>query len=67
VENEEIAQKFATLETKMENVEKFMEDIMNNHLKTIYRKLSTYLPRWVTMIITVLTSIVVGFIVWSVR
>ena len=66
------AEDVAVIKTKIGYIEKFIEDIKDNHLKSIYKQLKgldakilSRLPGWATAIITLLSSIVTGLIVYG--
>jgi len=58
------AERFAIIETEIGHIKTFMIDIKDNHLKSIYKKLDR-LPTWATIIITFLSSLCVGLLVWG--
>ena len=62
----------AIIKTKIGYIEDFMKDIKDNHLNSIYKQLRSFetkimsrLPGWATAIITLLSSIVTGLIVYG--
>ena len=66
--------RMATIEANYANLQKSIDDIKENHLKTIYNRLSgielklNARPTWlITIIITALCSLVVGLIISGVR
>ena len=73
-------ERLAVFETEITNIKETLDDIKNNHLNSVYnkfddiwkrfncfeKKLSSRLPLWVTMMITFLTSLCVGLIVYGV-
>lgn len=58
-------ERLAIIDTEIGHIKVFMEDIMNNHLKSIYKKLDR-LPTWATIIITLLSSLTTGLIIYGV-
>lgn len=70
----------AVIDTELKYIRKDIDDIKSNHLHSIYskfddiwkkfncfeRKLTTRLPLWATSMITILSSLSVGLIVYSV-
>lgn len=75
-----IPERLAVIETEITNIKETLDDIKNNHLNSIYKKfddiwkkfvcfekkLASRLPLWVTMMITLLSSLCVGLIVYGV-
>ena len=66
------AEDVAVIKTKIGYIEEFIKDIKNNHLHSIYKQLKdveskmlSRLPGWATIIITLLSSIVTGLIVYG--
>ena len=59
------AERFAIIETEVGHIKAFMIDIKDNHLKSIYKKLDR-LPIWATIMITLLSSLCVGLMVYGV-
>ena len=66
--------RFVGLETDKKHVKEFIAEIKNNHLphiegqfNTIQSRLNTWFPRSVTVIITFLSSVCAGLIVWMVK
>ena len=62
----ELRERLARLEEKTEHIITKVDDIKNNHLPSIYKKIEkvTNRPSWiVTVIITFLSSLSVGLIV----
>src|SRR3989338_10230753 len=75
-----VPERLAVIETEITNIKETLDDIKDNHLNSIYnkfddiwqkfvcleKKIISRLPLWVTMIITLLTSLCVGLIVYGV-
>ena len=75
-----VPERLAVIETEITNIKETLDDIKNNHLNSIYKKfddiwqkfvclekkITSRLPLWVTMMITLLTSLCVGLIVYGV-
>ena len=75
-----VPERLAVIETEITNIKEAFDDIKNNHLQSIYkkfddiwkkfncfeRKLTSRLPLWTTLIITLLSSLVVGLVVYGV-
>ncbi|MFH1653605.1 MAG: hypothetical protein ABIE74_06080 [Pseudomonadota bacterium] len=75
-----VPERLAVIETEITNIKETLDDIKNNHLNSIYnkfddmwqkfvcfeKKMTSRLPLWGTMMITLLTSLCVGLIVYGV-
>jgi uncharacterized protein YicC (UPF0701 family) len=75
-----IPERLAIIETEVTNIKETLDDIKNNHLNSIYtkfddiwkkfncfeKKLTNRLPLWATLFITLLSSLVVGLVVYGV-
>ena len=75
-----VPERLAVIETEITNIKKLFDDIKNNHLNSIYKKfddiwtkfscfetkLTSRLPLWATLLITLLSSLVVGLVVYGV-
>lgn len=75
-----VPERLAVIETEVTNIKETLEDIKNNHLNSIYKKfddiwkklscfekkLTNRLPLWATLLITLLSSLVVGLVVYGV-
>jgi hypothetical protein len=75
-----IPERLAVIETEVTNIKETLEDIKNNHLNSIYKKfddiwkklscfekkLANRLPLWATLLITLLSSLVAGLVVYGV-
>ena len=75
-----VPERLAVIETEVTNIKDTLDDIKNNHLNSIYKKfddiwnkfscfekkLTNRLPLWATLLITLLSSLVVGLIVYGV-
>jgi len=75
-----VPERLAVIETEIANIKEILDDVKNNHMNSIYkkfddiwkkfgcfeRKITSRLPLWVTMIITLLSSLCVGLIVYGV-
>ena len=75
-----IPERLAVIETEVMNIKETLDDIKNNHLNSIYKKfddiwkkfscfekkLTNRLPLWATLLITLLSSLVVGLVVYGV-
>ena len=75
-----VPERLAVIETEVTNIKDTLDDIKNNHLNSIYekfddiwkkfncfeKKLTNRLPLWATLMITLLSSLVVGLIVYGV-
>jgi len=75
-----IPERLAVIETEVTNIKETLDDIKNNHLNSIYkkfddiwnkfscfeRKLANRLPLWTTLLITLLSSLAVGLVVYGV-
>ena len=66
------SERLAVIETEIRHVKDFMLDLKDNHLASIYTRLTNFetkmmnrLPAWGTIIITFLSSLCVGLIVWG--
>ena len=78
--DKDIPERLAVIETEMKNMGIDIKAIKDNHLNSIYkkfddiwekfncfeRKILNRLPGWVTVMITLLSSLVVGLIVYGV-
>jgi len=75
-----VPERLAVIETEITNIKETLDDIRNNHLNSIYKKfddiwnkfscfekkLTSRLPLWTTLLITLLSSLVVGLVVYGV-
>ena len=75
-----VPERLAVIETEVTNIKDTLDDIKNNHLNSIYKKfddiwnkfscfekkLTNRLPLWATLLITLLSSLVAGLIVYGV-
>ena len=75
-----VPERLAVIETEVTNIKETLDDIKNNHLNSIYKKfddiwnkfscfekkLTNRLPLWATLLITLLSSLVVGLVVYGV-
>ncbi len=75
-----VPERLAVIETEVTNIKETLDDIKNNHLNSIYnkfddiwkkfncfeKKLANRLPLWTTLLITLLSSLVVGLVVYGV-
>ncbi len=75
-----VPERLAVIETEITNIKETLDDIKNNHLNSIYKKfddiwnkfncfekkLTSRLPLWTTLLITLLSSLVVGLVVYGV-
>lgn len=80
MEEKTVPERLAVIETEITNIKETLDDIKNNHLNSIYKKFDdiwqkfvclekkiiSRLPLWVTMMITLLSSLCVGLIVYGV-
>ena len=75
-----VPERLAVIETEITNIKETLDDIKSNHLHSIYKKfddiwrkfncfekkLTNRLPLWATLFITLLTSLVVGLVIYGV-
>lgn len=66
-------EEIAVIKTDIKYILEFIKDIKDNHLNSIYKRLTNFekvivsrLPGWATAIITLLSSIVTGLIIYGV-
>lgn len=66
-------ERLASIETDMEHIKKALDGIKDNHLKSIYKKLTDLelkifnkVPPWATIVISFLSSLVIGLITYGV-
>ena len=65
-------ERLAVIETEVGSIKGFMVDIKDNHLHSIYKRLTDFetkmmsrLPAWGTIMVTFLSSLCVGLLVWG--
>ncbi len=73
LKNKTSGERLAVIETEVGHIKGFMLDIKDNHLHSIYIRLTNFekvilsrLPGWATALITILSSIVTGLIIYGV-
>jgi len=66
-------EEIAVIKTDIKYIKEFISDIKDNHLHSIYLRLTNFekvilsrLPGWATALITILSSIVTGLIIYGV-
>ena len=74
MDNKSDKERLASIEVEIQNIKESINDIKDNHLASIYKKLECFetklisrLPAWGVIIITFLSSLSVGLIVWTIR
>ena len=65
-------ERLATIDAEIGHIRGFMIDIKDNHLHSIYKRLTDFetkmmsrLPAWGTIMVTFLSSLCVGLLVWG--
>ena len=68
-----VPERLAAIENELGHIKGFMEDIKDNHLASIYKrftcmekKIANRLPGWATILLTLLSSLTVGLIIYGV-
>ena len=66
------SERLAVIETEVGHIKDFIVDIKDNHLHSIYKRLTDFetkmmsrLPAWGTIMVTFLSSLCVGLLVWG--
>ena len=66
------SERLAVIETEVGHIKGFIVDIKDNHLHSIYKRLTDFetkmmsrLPAWGTVMVTFLSSLCVGLLVWG--
>ena len=73
MEDKNLLERIAIIETNIKHIGEFIEDIKDNHLPSIYsrftcmeKKIANRLPGWATILITFFSSLAVGLIVYAI-